>query len=286
MDAESFVVPGGGGGGGKRRNHPTPTLTPGQPPILPPAASSKRGKALAAAAALAGAGAPFGSPAPPPFSFGPAAAAAESGGGGGGGGGGGAAAPSAPSSASAVRSPPATAGLKSLGGLGALQWQLHEDEALISAINALGTADWTLVAQHVKGRTAQQCMSRWVKALKIGEEKGPWTASEDELIRSTVAECAGVAANVCWADVAKRLPGRLGKQCRERWQNRLDPAISKKPFEPEVRRRAPALFVCSRPPPPPLPHFYHSTPPVPLPPTRRRTACCLRRSGASATSGA
>ena len=125
-------------------------------------------------------------------------------------------------------------GLKSFGGLGALQWDTSEDLALVSAVEALGTADWTKVAQRVKGRTAQQCMSRWVKALKIGEEKGPWTEEEDAIIREAVARVSGRPTDVCWADVAQQLPGRLGKQCRERWQNRLDPNISKRPFSAEV----------------------------------------------------
>ena len=30
-----------------------------------------------------------------------------------------------------------------------------------------------------------------------------------------------------WSEIAKRLPGRVGKQCRERWTNHLDPKINK-----------------------------------------------------------
>jgi len=127
-----------------------------------------------------------------------------------------------------------TPGLKSFGGLGALQWDATEDFDLMAAVDALGTGDWTKVAQHVKGRTAQQCMSRWVKALKIGKEMGPWTEKEDDIIRQAIAAAGDKSANVCWADVAHMLPGRLGKQCRERWQNRLDPNICKMPFSAEV----------------------------------------------------
>ena len=29
-----------------------------------------------------------------------------------------------------------------------------------------------------------------------------------------------------WSDIAERIPGRLGKQCRERWLNHLDPSIN------------------------------------------------------------
>ena len=30
-----------------------------------------------------------------------------------------------------------------------------------------------------------------------------------------------------WSYIAKQLPGRIGKQCRERWHNHLNPDISK-----------------------------------------------------------
>ena len=154
----------------------------------------------------------------------------------------------------------------------------------MAAIEELGTADWTRVAQHVRGRTAQQCMSRWVKALKIGEEKGPWTEAEDAIIRAAVMAAGGNPSEVCWAEVVLKVPGRLGKQCRERWQNRLDPNITKKPFEPEVRggslgpRRAHCLAprpLTFAPPLPPHTRTHH-----------RRTAACLRRSGAWGTAGA
>ena len=110
----------------------------------------------------------------------------------------------------------ANAGLKALGGLGALQWSPEEDEALVAAIGELGTGDWTRIAGRVSGRTAQQCMSRAVKALKVGEGVGPWSPAEDDVVRASVAACPGGAADVRWASVALMLPGRLGKQCRER----------------------------------------------------------------------
>jgi hypothetical protein len=30
-----------------------------------------------------------------------------------------------------------------------------------------------------------------------------------------------------WSQIAKNIPGRLGKQCRERWYNHLSPAINR-----------------------------------------------------------
>ena len=33
-----------------------------------------------------------------------------------------------------------------------------------------------------------------------------------------------------WSKIAKHLPGRIGKQCRERWYNHLNPSINKEPW--------------------------------------------------------
>lgn len=49
-------------------------------------------------------------------------------------------------------------------------------------------------------------------------------------MRSCVSECGGVD-KVKWATIAEKLPGRIGKQCRERWFNHLDPLIRKGDWE-------------------------------------------------------
>jgi len=32
---------------------------------------------------------------------------------------------------------------------------------------------------------------------------------------------------VKWSEIADKIPGRIGKQCRERWYNHLDPVLKK-----------------------------------------------------------
>jgi myb proto-oncogene protein len=53
--------------------------------------------------------------------------------------------------------------------------------------------------------------------------KGPWTQEEDEKITELVATYGPTK----WSAIAKSLPGRIGKQCRERWHNHLNPDIKK-----------------------------------------------------------
>ena len=38
-----------------------------------------------------------------------------------------------------------------------------------------------IVASEIPGRTGQQCMHRWQKALMPGIKKGRWTTEEDEV---------------------------------------------------------------------------------------------------------
>ena len=54
----------------------------------------------------------------------------------------------------------------------------------------------------------------------------PWSAADDaELTR--LVQARGPRG---WETIAAAMPGRTGKQCRFRWVNELDPAISKAPF--------------------------------------------------------
>ena len=53
--------------------------------------------------------------------------------------------------------------------------------------------------------------------------KKVWSKEEDELIYELVNEIGPKN----WTEIAKHLPNRQGKQCRERWFNHLDPSINK-----------------------------------------------------------
>jgi hypothetical protein len=108
------------------------------------------------------------------------------------------------------------------------KWTKEEDERLMQAVSSFGTKAWGEVARAVSElRTETQCMHRWNKVLKPGLVKGSWTKEEDDIVRGMVAMFGGTGGNVKWSVIASRLPGRVGKQCRERWFNHLDPDIKK-----------------------------------------------------------
>lgn len=113
------------------------------------------------------------------------------------------------------------------------RWTKREDDLLRTAIieSKGDDQDWENISDEwfANSRSAEQCQNRWEKVLKVGLRKGQWTEEEDEIVRREVAAYTG-PLELKWTTIAQRLDGRLGKQVRERWQNHLDPALSKEPW--------------------------------------------------------
>jgi hypothetical protein len=104
-------------------------------------------------------------------------------------------------------------------------WSPEEDEIVIEAFTTYEGRQWKHMVEELKsyGKTASQCLHRWQKVLDPSIIKGNWTLEEDSLLSSIVLENG--PRN--WSVIASNLPGRIGKQCRERWYNHLDPMIKK-----------------------------------------------------------
>jgi hypothetical protein len=103
------------------------------------------------------------------------------------------------------------------------KWTLSEDEALRKAVQANNGRNWKKISLVLPGRSDVQCLHRWQKVLKPGLIKGPWTMEED----AKVIELVKKFGQKKWSFIAGELKGRLGKQCRERWYNHLNPDINK-----------------------------------------------------------
>lgn len=110
-----------------------------------------------------------------------------------------------------------------------VKWTQEEDDNLKALIQNLGPNDWKNIAGFLPNRTEHQCQHRWLKVLDPDLVKGPWTKEEDE----KVIELVNMYGNKQWAMVAKHLKGRLGKQCRERWHNHLNPDVKKSSWTAE-----------------------------------------------------
>ncbi|KAF3449189.1 hypothetical protein FNV43_RR09917 [Rhamnella rubrinervis] len=102
-------------------------------------------------------------------------------------------------------------------------WTPQEDETLRSAVAAFKGKSWKKIAEFFPDRSEVQCLHRWQKVLNPELVKGPWTQEEDDKIIELVSKYGPTK----WSLIAKSLPGRIGKQCRERWHNHLNPDIKK-----------------------------------------------------------
>jgi hypothetical protein len=112
-------------------------------------------------------------------------------------------------------------------------WTEEEDEQLKRAIEKEtmkgGKNDWKKIARRHFGntRSGTQCKVRWKNHLKPGIMRGNWHEHEDKTIIHMVEQ------GKKWAEIAQRLPGRIGENVRERYVNVLDPSLKKTPWTEE-----------------------------------------------------
>ena len=52
------------------------------------------------------------------------------------------------------------------------KWQKSEDKLLSKFVAAFGEKNWKKISEHMKNRSAIQCLHRWTKILKPGLVKG------------------------------------------------------------------------------------------------------------------
>ncbi|KAL3700740.1 hypothetical protein R1sor_018762 [Riccia sorocarpa] len=102
-------------------------------------------------------------------------------------------------------------------------WTPEEDEILRRAVQCYKAKNWKKIAEYFQDRTDVQCLHRWQKVLNPDLVKGPWTKEEDDRILELVNKYGAKK----WSVIAQNLPGRIGKQCRERWHNHLNPNIKR-----------------------------------------------------------
>lgn len=112
---------------------------------------------------------------------------------------------------------------------GSLKWTKLQDGQLRNLVFKLKEPiDWHPIAKKIVGKTDTQCMNRWMNVLNPKLRKGAWRKEEDNRVVELVKKYGAKK----WSFIASHLEGRVGKQCRERWHNHLDPSINKGPWTP------------------------------------------------------
>ncbi|KAF4526149.1 hypothetical protein B566_EDAN012461 [Ephemera danica] len=111
------------------------------------------------------------------------------------------------------------------------RWTREEDEQLKRVVEAHGD-NWEVVSSFFAHRSDIQCQQRWQKVVNPELIKGPWTKEEDDKVVTLVKRYGPKK----WTLIARHLKGRIGKQCRERWHNHLNPSIKKTAWTEEEDR--------------------------------------------------
>jgi hypothetical protein len=114
----------------------------------------------------------------------------------------------------------------SAAAAGGIDWSADDCELLKKLVEqSRDTAPrWNEIANNFSNHNAIDCLSKWQQLTQspVIKGKGSWTPEEDQILREKRAIYGRK-----WAKIAAHLPGRQGKQCRERFVNHLDPALKK-----------------------------------------------------------
>ncbi|ETW00262.1 hypothetical protein H310_07648 [Aphanomyces invadans] len=117
-------------------------------------------------------------------------------------------------------------------------WTPAEDQILRDYVCLHGGKQWRgAVGLFGSRKSIRDCQHRWKLLSQTSMGKQPWTEAEDQAMLSLVR---GLGPHK-WGVIASYLPGRSGKQCRERWCNQLDPSISKAPWTADEDKLLAAL---------------------------------------------
>ncbi|CAK91710.1 unnamed protein product (macronuclear) [Paramecium tetraurelia] len=103
-------------------------------------------------------------------------------------------------------------------------------------IRKIPTKVWEEVELLMSRRTIELCKNKWNDLLKLSLQQTPWTQEQDEQLIQLINQSKEDGMQNKWCKIANLLnkhfkdSPRTGKQCRERWNNHLNPEINRHPW--------------------------------------------------------
>ncbi|CAD8127930.1 unnamed protein product [Paramecium sonneborni] len=125
------------------------------------------------------------------------------------------------------------------------QWTDQEWKVLIwivisyckmNKINVQKLCDWEMIGQLIKFKNGLNCQYKWLCHLIRKEDRLQWCQEEEELLKEEVESSNNLKWNEIQFQIFMKSNGRYfkkAKQCRERWNNYLDPQINRSNWKPE-----------------------------------------------------
>ncbi|CAD8161912.1 unnamed protein product [Paramecium octaurelia] len=102
----------------------------------------------------------------------------------------------------------------------------------------ISETDWINISSMMQRRDAFHCKQKWLQMLRLPLQQAPWTEEEDDALLLIIQEYQRLNKGNKWSQIATTLNKRTdtsihrnGKQCRERWNNHLNPSINRKPWQ-------------------------------------------------------
>ena len=87
-----------------------------------------------------------------------------------------------------------------------------------------GDQSWNRISK-ILGKSEIKCHKRFLELTNRNHMvSASWSKEEDDLLANLVKSNGAKD----WTTIAIALPGRIGKQCRERWHHHLNPDVVKK----------------------------------------------------------
>ena len=91
-------------------------------------------------------------------------------------------------------------------------------------VKQFGESSWNRISKLLK-KSEIKCHKRYHELSgKNDLAQASWTLEEDNLLRSIVTAVGPKR----WTKIAMNFPGRIGKQCRERWHHHICPGVVKR----------------------------------------------------------
>jgi hypothetical protein len=104
-------------------------------------------------------------------------------------------------------------------------WTYTEEQQLKALVSELGPGRWSVIAAHLPGRTAMDCLLRWRRCLDPRISRAPWSPLEDEKLKELVS-----VHGRRWSLISQLMGNRSDIQCLQRWTYKHNPNIRRGPW--------------------------------------------------------